>query len=553
MTRRTPVAAVVALLAVLLGFWWTQSLPSSSPSTPVTKDRVAGKNNTILFLTTETHGTSNAHVATAFALAQRHPGADVHYASFPALAPRIARVAAIAASSRPDHDISSGPLIKFHTLAGASYRDVTVNAMQGGSAGLVHAPGLRGAAGFCTVLSSYALDSWPDDDHVAQYHSARAAIDAVDPSLVVADMLLGPSFAALRDARRKYVVLSPNSVSGSSPNVQPPHAAFWKYPFLASGIAYPMKTPRQLLTNLVYTFKMIRCVIQCTGRTAQRAPALQARGVESVPDFTNSYDPAVPWIAQTVPGAHFDLLRLPDNVILAGTVNLDGVEDWVGDGAGRVSPVVEWVRRGPTMLINMGSMYEFVEPQLRVMAGAIEAVLREVSDVQVLWKVKLSKNVVGPESEFYGNDAALLASLCEGAQKDGRVKIERWLDVEPPTLLREEQLVAYVHHGGAGGYNDALGAGVPQVVLPQWADLYDYATLVEYLGIGIWPCQDTSPYWEVGCLSSAMIELLSGRGAGEADSSGRRRRAKAAKFEEEAKKQVGRDVAAREIARLAST
>jgi hypothetical protein len=29
-------------------------------------------------------------------------------------------------------------------------------------------------------------------------------------------------------------------------------------------------------------------------------------------------------------------------------------------------------------------------------------------------------------------------------------------------------------------------AGIPQVVLPQWYDTYDYATRVEYLGIGLY-------------------------------------------------------------------
>ena len=46
------------------------------------------------------------------------------------------------------------------------------------------------------------------------------------------------------------------------------------------------------------------------------------------------------------------------------------------------------------------------------------------------------------------------------------------------------RVAAVVHHGGAGTTTTATLAGVPQVVVPQWADQPYFASLVADLGIG---------------------------------------------------------------------
>jgi vancomycin aglycone glucosyltransferase len=45
-------------------------------------------------------------------------------------------------------------------------------------------------------------------------------------------------------------------------------------------------------------------------------------------------------------------------------------------------------------------------------------------------------------------------------------------------------VAAVVHHGGAGTTTTATRAGVPQVVVPQWADQPYFASRVADLGIG---------------------------------------------------------------------
>lgn len=47
-------------------------------------------------------------------------------------------------------------------------------------------------------------------------------------------------------------------------------------------------------------------------------------------------------------------------------------------------------------------------------------------------------------------------------------------------------------------------------MLPLWADHYNFAVNVEYLGIGLWPGQDIAPEWRPEELSEAYLRVLSG-------------------------------------------
>lgn len=88
-------------------------------------------------------------------------------------------------------------------------------------------------------------------------------------------------------------------------------------------------------------------------------------------------------------------------------------------------------------------------------------------------------------------------------------------------------------------------AGVTQVILPLWADLYNYAALAETSGIGVWGCKDSTPNWMSECLSDAFMEGIGGCGE-----SLLQRQAKWLGDRIKAGKK-GRDVAADEIAKLA--
>ena len=85
------------------------------------------------------------------------------------------------------------------------------------------------------------------------------------------------------------------------------------------------------------------------------------------------------------------------------------------------------------------------------------------------------------------------------------------------------------------------------MILPQWVDLYDYASLVERLNIGTWGCRETSPNWTAECLQDAFLLSVNGSHASSLMAKN------AASFGERARRSPGRDVAAREVERLAAS
>jgi hypothetical protein len=84
------------------------------------------------------------------------------------------------------------------------------------------------------------------------------------------------------------------------------------------------------------------------------------------------------------------------------------------------------------------------------------------------------------------------------------------------------------------------------VVLPLWADLYNYAALVENIDVGVWACKATSPDWTSECLTASFLRALDdGK-----NSLSLRENAKRIGIKVQANDK-GRNIAAREIAKLA--
>lgn len=92
---------------------------------------------------------------------------------------------------------------------------------------------------------------------------------------------------------------------------------------------------------------------------------------------------------------------------------------------------------------------------------------------------------------------------------------------------------------------DYSSTGVPQVVLPLWADLYDYAVRVEMLGIGVWGSKRSTPNWTAEELGGAFFKAL-----GDSDEAVSMRK-KAGELGRQFQKNPGRITAASEISRLA--
>jgi UDP:flavonoid glycosyltransferase YjiC (YdhE family) len=56
-------------------------------------------------------------------------------------------------------------------------------------------------------------------------------------------------------------------------------------------------------------------------------------------------------------------------------------------------------------------------------------------------------------------------------------------------------------------------SGVPQVLLPAWADCYDFGNRVELLGVGRWANKKAIPRWKHDELAEGLSEVLLGSNA----------------------------------------
>lgn len=83
------------------------------------------------------------------------------------------------------------------------------------------------------------------------------------------------------------------------------------------------------------------------------------------------------------------------------------------------------------------------------------------------------------------------------------------------------------------------------MVLPMWVDLYDNAVRADFLGIGVWGNENSSPNWTAEELGESFLRVI---GDGEEAVAIRK---KARELGRISQKEPGRVRAAREIANLA--
>lgn len=210
-------------LAIVLAFLaaaWVWYTPNTSEE-PIAL--IPGRNNTVLFLTSEANGLSNVHVATTFALVENHPDVEIHYASFPQLEKKIKRISDAARANTP----SARPVV-WHEIPGASVGQ-TFWRIFGNSNGLIEQPGMWGMQKKVDDLSAL-LTTWTAEEHWTIYKHLLDLIEQVDPSLVVIDQVFKPATDLTTNVNRRFLTISPNSLVDMIDDQQPWGGMFWKYP-----------------------------------------------------------------------------------------------------------------------------------------------------------------------------------------------------------------------------------------------------------------------------------------------------------------------------------
>ena len=85
------------------------------------------------------------------------------------------------------------------------------------------------------------------------------------------------------------------------------------------------------------------------------------------------------------------------------------------------------------------------------------------------------------------------------------------------------------------------------MVIPIWEDHYNFAQLVQDLGIGLFATRETAPEWTVKGLAGPFLKILDN------SEESTRMRKEAARIGQIARKEPGRYVAAKEIFKYAAS
>jgi hypothetical protein len=209
----------LSLVTILVGIFLYRRPSEDAPTLP----RVMGRNNTVLFLTTELHGLSNVHAATTFALLENHPEIEVHFASFPSLQKKISRISSAARTKNP----AAKPVV-WHDLPGTQTFALFLE-VWGSSDGLITQPGSKGLA---KRISDFdlILAPWSAEEHWAIFQALSKLVDEVDPAVVVFEFCLSPARDLAKNSNRQFIMISPNGVMDLFANEQPNGGMLWKYP-----------------------------------------------------------------------------------------------------------------------------------------------------------------------------------------------------------------------------------------------------------------------------------------------------------------------------------
>jgi 2-acylglycerol O-acyltransferase 1 len=139
-------------------------------------------------------------------------------------------------------------------------------------------------------------------------------------------------------------------------------------------------------------------------------------------------------------------LTIPKNVIGCGPILLP-----VRSVKEQDPELDQWLKRGPTVLLNLGTLFAVDAADAADMAMAIRCVMEHEpqQNLRVLWKLQRH-----PQDADDVYDEAIRP--LQGLIDEDRVRVTSWLNAEPLALLETGHIVCSIHHGGANSWFEAV-------------------------------------------------------------------------------------------------
>ncbi|KAK1978938.1 UDP-glucoronosyl and UDP-glucosyl transferase [Colletotrichum cereale] len=443
----------------------------------------------ILLITNSELGQANVYLAVSQELLRQDPTLDLHIVSFAPLEKGVA---------------GAVPGATFHKLNGSTWKEALFGRPEHRFEEICGMHPTMWNAEEAALIMPRITTPWTSEEYVDLVVQTEKIIKEVNADLVLADNLFTPAITVLWKLKPNWHVLSPNTYREFILFNQPRYEMYWKHPPPRSTIPYPI--PWYLIPSAIYQlhqysknamnpywinhakyiYEKIETEYSDWGRVAFWPP----EGLKVILPSNSAVD--------------FPFSVVPDHLVSCGPIVLPAKP------LKEVDPgMAVWIDKRPTIYINLGTHATYEEADARELAGGLkillEAAKKEGQEFQVLWKLK-------KRGEYSGEGfSAVLEAV--GPEWEENVRISDWLEAEPMSILESGNVICSVNHGGANSYFEAVSAGVPQVVLPVWFDTYDFATRVEYLGIGKRGSANHAPKCAAKELGPILKQVILGKSA----------------------------------------
>jgi hypothetical protein len=389
---------------------------------------------TIAFLTPSIHGHSNVHLTILRRFLSVKPEGvsrlALHVIGDEPLRSRLASLPTPAAHCT----------FAFHTMGTRDYLEDTVNPDR-----LKKPPGsLKVYRDLMRVMNR------EPKEYLGRYAKIVEVLESVRPDIVIVDMIyraLGVD--ACRTAGADWVILSPGPSLDFCSLTQPHARGLWYYPVcvssspmcsdihalylyrFASSIPFPVPwhlIPMNLVLNLYLIFQIIASPYAKRLNAARNAAGLAGTAVAPMSEGTRVV------IHASLPEVEYPHIPGP------GTVFAGPIFERVPPISSKdYSELTRFLDGGRTVLINLGSLFQYTEEEVNAMATAILMArerLQGSGGFRVLWKLPKASSFSQVLEQHFGL----------GSED---TFVWEWIDAPSLAVLQHPNLAASVHHGGA--------------------------------------------------------------------------------------------------------
>lgn len=427
----------------------------------------------LLFITNAELGQANVHLAVIEELLSTKPDLELHVCSFGSLAQSVA---SLTPSVSGDAAANTPNSVVFHELQGPTWKETLFHRPEHKWTEVCSLPPGCWSAKHAAPMMPRIVAPWTNEELSDLVLQVDKVVRETDAHLVIVDNLFTPAVTVCYALDVKWCVLTPNTYREFIIGKQPLTDQLLKHPPTASLIPYPI--PFYLLPAAWWTVREYLKLAKDTW-VVNHAIYMRDNIKTQYSDWGRlTYDPpeGLKIILPSNADVDFPFSVVPDHLVSCGPIVRP-----TRSVADADAELAAWLKRRPTVYINLGTHVLYDDATTLQLAGAVKSLLDAAKDkgqeLQVLWKLN--------KGHALGEDKSQADWIRDsGYGGEDRIRIVEWLRPEPVSVLESGAVVCSVNHGGANSYFEAVNAGVPQVVLPVWFDTYDFARRVEYLGIG---------------------------------------------------------------------